>query len=178
VRRAALLAAGLALLAGCSTGGDEVAPDRSEATLEQQREDVRAATAQLQRAAAQELGGTVTSSSGEFRGCQAGGLEEYRNFRYLAQARIDVPPATARPYLPPLRSVLEAAGFGDVEEASRPGGSTLGGVKGEGDLAATFSELPDQGDYVLLSVAGPCVDVPEEDRDDWLTREEQSPDIR
>ena len=45
------------------------------------------------------------------------------------------------------------------------------------EVGASFSELPDQGDYVLLSVAGPCVDVPEDEREDWLTRDEPTPDI-
>jgi len=173
---APLLAASLVLaVAGCSgEDGDDVDPAKATAQLEKQRDDVRAATAELQQSAAQALGGTVRSSSGQWRGCEAGGLEEYKNFRYLADARIDVG-AAARPYLDQLQAVFEETGFGGLEPGERPGGRTLHAERR--DVGASFSELPDQGDYVLLSVAGPCVDVPEDEREDWLTRDEPTPDI-
>lgn len=163
-------------LAGCGPDGrgDDVDADAGR-RLEQQRDDVRAAASRLQRAAADALSGTVAGSTGRFRGCEAGGLEEYRNFRYEAQARIDVPADTGRPYLRRLAPVFEEAGFTPAGETERPGGRSLRGEDGE--LAASFSELPEAGDHVLLAVAGPCVDVPEEDRDAWLTRREPQPDI-
>ena len=133
-----------------------------------------AATAELQKSAAKALGGTVTSSTGDWQGCEAGGLEDYKNFQYLADVRIDVATA-ARPYLDHLGAVFEEAGFGPVEPGERPGGSTLHGKRD--DIGASFSELPDQGDYVLLNVGGPCVDVPEDERDDWLTKDEPEPEI-
>jgi hypothetical protein len=173
---APLLAVILALtVTGCwGEGGDDVDSAEVTAQLEKQRDDVRAATSELQQSAAQALGGTVHSSSGQWRGCQAGGLEEYKNFRYLADARIDVG-AAARPYLDLLQAVFEETGFGGLEPGERPGGRTLHAERK--DVAASFSELPDQGDYVLLSVAGPCIDVPEDEREDWLTRDEPTPDI-
>jgi hypothetical protein len=118
----------------------------------------------------------VTSSSGQWRGCESGGLEEFRSFRYLASARIDVTGGTARPYLDQLGDAFDDAGFSAPEPGERPGGRTLRATSG--DVSASFSELPEQGDYVLLSVSGPCIDVPEDERDDWLTREDPSPDIR
>ena len=172
----ALLAVAVLTLAGCGgeEGDDDVDSADATARLEKQRDDVRTATAELQQSAATALGGTVRSSTGQWRGCEAGGLEEYKNFRYLADARIDVADA-ARPYLDQLQAVFEETGFGGIEPGERPGGRTLHGERQE--VGASFSELPDQGDYVLLSVAGPCVDVPEDEREDWLTRDEPTPDI-
>ena len=71
---------------------------------------------------------------------------------------------------------FERAGFSAGEAGERPGGRTL--VATRADVTASFSELPEQGDHVLLSVAGPCVDVPEDERDDWLVRDEPTPEIR
>lgn len=165
---------GTSLLAACS-GGDP-APAEAEATLEQQRDDVRAATSDLQAAAAEALGGQVSGSSGRWRGCEAGGLEEYRSFGYDASARVDVDGDTARPYLDRLRDVLEREGYAGIEEQDRPGGTML---RAERDgVRVGFSELPGQGDYVLLTVTADCVDVPEDERDDWLAREEPTPEIR
>ncbi len=172
----ALLAVAVLALAGCGGGEEGDGVDSADATakLEKQRDDVRAATAELQKSAAKALGGTVTSSTGDWQGCEAGGLEEYKNFQYLADVRIDVATA-ARPYLDHLGAVFEEAGFGPAEPGERPGGSTLHGKRD--DIGASFSELPDQGDYVLLNVGGPCVDVPEDERDDWLTKDEPEPEI-
>lgn len=176
---AALLAVLLLGMVGCGTddeGEDDVEDADAAAQLEQQRTDVRAATSDLQKGAADALGGSVTSSTGQWRGCESGGLEEFKSFRYLAGARIDVTGSTAHPYLDLLGDAFERAGFSAPEAGERPGGRTLRATSG--DVSASFSELPEQGDYVLLSVAGPCIDVPEDDRDDWLTKKEPTPDIR
>jgi hypothetical protein len=172
----ALVTTAALALAGCEGKEDDVDPVEATARLERQRDDVRAATAELQQSAAAALSGSVRSSTGQWRGCEAGGLEEYRNFRYQASARIDVGDSTPRPYLDRLGAVLAEAGFGTPEPGERPGGRMLHAERD--GTGATFSELPDQGEYVLLSVSGPCVDVPEDDRDDWLTRDEPTPEIR
>lgn len=174
--RAGLVALVVLGVAACGPEEDDVDGTDATTRLEQQREDVRAATADLQRQAADALSGTVTASSGQWRGCESAGIEEFRNFRYLADARIDVPGDTRRPYLGLLDAAFERAGFSTGEAGERPGGRTL--VATKADLTASFSELPEQGDYVLLSVAGPCIDVPEDERDDWLVRDEPSPEIR
>lgn len=177
--RAGLVALVLLGVAACGAeedGRNGVDDGDAEARLEQQREDVRAATADLQRLGAGLLSGTVTGSSGQWRGCESAWLEEYKNFRYEAHARIDVSPEARRPYLDLLGAALDEAGFAGTEPGERPGGRTLRATKGE--VSATFSELPAQGDYVLLAVAGPCIDVPEDERHDWLVREEATPEIR
>lgn len=178
---AAALACSLAVgLTGCMFGssgsGGQVSTAASTEQLEQQRLDVRAAATELIRGAESALSGRRYNPSGSYRGCQSGGLEHYKNFRYTFGARIDAAPAAApRPYLDAVRPALEAAGFVVTEDpdASAPGLVGLVGVKGE--LSAVVSELPEQGDYVLLDVTGPCVDVPKADSDDWLRFSDDEP---
>ncbi len=149
--------------------------DGAESTrvLEQQRLDVRAQLADLMQSSAEALTGTSTGGLGQFRGCESSGLETYKNFRYRASGRIDVDPVTERPYLDALEPVLQDGGFEAVVTGDRPGGRTLSATR-EG-LEASISELPDQGGYVLLTVAGPCVDVPTDQSDQWLRRSDEDP---
>lgn len=183
---APVLALALAVvLTGCmfgssGPGGDEdsssVSSAESTAALEQQRLDVRASAAELIGGTERALGGRRYHPTGTYRGCQSGGLEHYQNFRYTFGARVDAGPgAPARPYLDAVRSTLEQAGFTVTEDpdASAPGLVGLVGVNG--DLSAVVAELPEQGDYVLLDVAGPCVDVPKADSDDWLRFSDEEP---
>ena len=177
----ALLTALVVGMVGCgmNEGGTE-AVESGVATqqLEQQRDDVRKAARSLLVAAEEALPGLTANSVGGYDGCESAFNDEFKNFRYLAQARIDVDPAsdTAAPYLEPLGPVLEEAGFtvGEPEEASN-GFVTLTGEKG--DVTASFVHTA-AGAFVGLDVHGPCVDVPEDDRDDWLTRDEPTPEIR
>lgn len=173
------LLAGLLLVAlaagGCGTGDDDVelADDRDPAaTLETQRTEVRTAAAALVAGAVDALAGRASGTTGRFQGCESTFDDQFRSFQYRASGRVDAGPAATRPYLDALESVLTDAGFGDPAAGERPGGRTLEAATGE--LTATFSELPGQGDYVLLTVEGPCVEVPEDERDAWLTRDDPS----
>ncbi len=163
-----LLAAGLS---GCGGGGgDDV--DGSEATsaLEGQRDEVRTVASELVRAAVAGLDGRPSATTGGYEGCESAFPEEYRTFRYRATARVDAGRGATPPYLTGLGAVLTDAGFDEPTPGERPGGSTLTAVRD--DLSATFSELPEQGAYVLLAVEGPCVEVPEDDRDAWQRRQD------
>ncbi|MEJ7795518.1 MAG: hypothetical protein WKF50_08195 [Nocardioides sp.] len=148
-------------------------PEEATAALEQQRLDVRAVAKDLVEGSERALSGRMATSSGQYRGCDSAFLDEFRNFRYLAQARVDAGPGSTAPHLDALVGVLEAAGFSEPTLGERPGGSTL--TADHDAIGVTISELPDQGDYVLLSVAGPCVDVPEDQRDEWLTKIDPEP---
>jgi hypothetical protein len=165
-------------LTGCGEGDaeDHVDGDRATARLEQQRTDVRAAARDLLHDAARRLGGSTGTSTGAWRGCESAGIEEYRNFRYLAQARVDAGDDTPAPYLRRLSATLEDAGFEiggtGVEPGAGPGGRLVGT---RGDLTAVFSESG--GAFVGLDVYGPCVDVPQGERSAWLRREEPTPDL-
>ena len=143
------------------------------AALEAQREEVRAAAADLVTATVAALGGSPSHTTGHFQGCASTFNDEFRTFQYRAGARVDAGPGAARPYLDALVTVLTDAGFGRPEAGERPGGATLTATRGE--LTAGFSELPGHGDHVLLTVEGPCVEVPEDERDDWLAHDDPSP---
>jgi hypothetical protein len=167
----------VAVASGCRTGDDVNGgtggdADDATAALEAQRDEVRQAAADLVTGAVAALGGRPSNTTGGFEGCESTFNDEYRTYQYRASGRVDAGPGAARPYVDVLGPVLTDAGFGEPVAGERPGGQTLAAERG--DLSATFSELPGQGDYVLLTVHGPCVEVPEDDRDDWLTRQDPS----
>jgi hypothetical protein len=174
-----LLLTGLGACAG--TDGDDARDSASpgaepaQTRLERQRSDVRAAARTLLHDAERRLGGRTALSAGAWRGCESAGIEEYKNFRYLGQARVDVPAGAVDPALTPLRGVLEDAGFTAGEVRRGPGGGRTSLAGTRRDLTAVFSRTG--GSAVGLDVYGPCVDVPEEDRDAWLRRDEPTPDL-
>jgi hypothetical protein len=176
----AVVLTGLGACAG--TDGDDPAdgvsggPEPAAARLERQRSEVRVAARTMLRQAERRLGGRTALSTGAWRGCESAGIEEYRNFRYLGQARVDVAAGAVDPALTALREVLDGAGFtaGEVRRGPGGGGSrSLAGTRR--DLTAVFSHAG--GTSVGLDVYGPCVDVPEQDRDAWLRRDEPTPDL-
>ena len=147
--------------------------------LERQRSEVRAAARTMLRQAERRLRGRTALSTGAWRGCESAGIEEYRNFRYLGQARVDVragPVGTADPTFTTLRAVLEDAGFTAGEVRPDPGGGSSRSLVGtRRGLTAVFTHAG--GASVGLDVYGACVDVPARDRDAWLRREEPTPDL-
>ena len=169
----------LALLLGLGACGSKGGEDRVDSDtgrmLEAQRTEVREATRTLLDGAEQTLSGTTRTGAGGFRGCESAFPDQFRNFRYLAQARIDADgPAAGLAYLERLRPVLEAAGFTVEDLREEPNGfTTLAAVKG--DLSAAFVHTG--GPFVGLDVSGPCVDVPEDERNRWLRQEEPTPRI-
>ena len=153
--------------------GDDVPDPSASSTLETQRSQVRAVAADLVAAAVDALGGRSSATTGRFVGCESASESAYATFRYAATGRVDVGVAATHPYLDRLGPVLGAAGFGEPTAGERPGGRTLAATRG--DLSATFSELPAQGDYVLLVVEGPCLALPEDERGAYLARTDPEP---
>jgi len=160
----------LALVAGCAGEGDEVDADQAETTLEQQRDDVRALARELASATEGAVDGSVSEALGRWEGCDSAFNDVYRNYRYRAQVRLDAPRGDL---LDPLEAVVAEAGLtvatDDQEEdklrASRDG------------LSVSFWQLPDAtSGALLITIHGECVDVPENEREDWLHREEPDPD--
>ena len=137
------LVAGLVTgMASCATTGDDetTGPDRAATLLDRQRTDVRAAARAMLQGAERRLGGTATHGTGGWRGCESAAVEEYRNFRYLAQGRVDVGPGAPERSLAALRAVLEDAGFTAGEVGPGPGGGRSTRLVGtDGDLTAVFS---------------------------------------
>ena len=166
----------LAALGACGRGGkDDVDDEEANRTLEHQRTEVRQAARDLVIAAEKHLPGTTRNSSSGFRGCESSFSEEFRTFHYLAQARIDTGPGSAASYLETLRPVLQDAGFTVEDLREEPNGfTTLAANKG--DLSASFVHTG--GPFVGLDVSGRCVEVPEDQREGWLRKEEPDPEIR
>ncbi|MDQ4054255.1 MAG: hypothetical protein M3237_16335 [Actinomycetota bacterium] len=161
-------------LTACDPGDDvDVDPADATARLEAQRTEVRDLVATLATKAAAVLDGRVSAATGHSEGCASVFPEGHRSFRYLGSARVEAGPVVARPYLDALGPALEEAGLTDATLAERPGGRTLDGTRG--GLEVRWSELPGQGDYVLLDVSGPCVDVPEDERAEWEGRPDPTP---
>ena len=182
-----LLVAGLVTgTASCATTGNDepTGADQAVTLLDRQRTDVRAAARVMLQGAERRLGGTAAHGAGGWRGCESAAVEEYRNFRYLAQGRVDLGRGAPEHSLTALRAVLEDEGFTAGEVGPGPGGGRSTRLVGtSGDLTAVFSSAGGRssgttvGSVVGLDVYGPCVDVPEDGRDDWLRRDEPSPDL-
>lgn len=181
------LVAGLVTgMVSCATTGDDepTGSDHAATLLDRHRTDVRAAARAMLQGAERRLGGTATHGTGAWRGCESSAVEEYRNFRYLAQGRVDVGPDAPERSLAALRAVLEDAGFTAGEVEPGPGGGRSTRLVGtDGDLTAVFSKTVDSsggaeiGPVIGLDVYGPCVDVPEDEREAWLRRDEPTPDL-
>jgi len=170
VRAPHAVLAGLLLvlaLGACGEDGAVTDPDAT-AALERQRADVRLATSRLLHAARAELAASPREPSGTFRGCESAFDQEFRTFRYLSQARVDL--AGADDAVEAGRRLLEAAGFAaETEPTVGPGARRT--LRGEqGDLAAVIADTG-AGRFLLVSVSGPCIEVPEGERGDWLTRD-------
>lgn len=160
---------------GDRRGEDEMAAHDASASLERQRTDVRRAARGLTLAAEQALSGTTHTSTGGFRGCESAFPEQFRDFQYLVRARVDAGPGSAASYLERLQPVLEDAGFAVEGAREEPNGfTTLVGARE--DLSASF--VHSGGSFVGLDVSGPCVEVPEGQREAWLRRAEPTREIR
>ena len=159
---------------GSPSGEDHVDADDASKALEQQRTDVRAAARALLIGAEKKLPGTTRTSTGSYRGCESAFPEQFRNFQYLAQARIDTGAGSGAAQLDKLRPVLEGAGFTveDLREEAN-GFTTL--AAGKDDLSASFVHTG--GPFIGLDVSGRCIDVPEDTRETWL-RKDPDPDLR
>ena len=175
--RAVLTMALLVGLAACGLerGQDQVDTADTSKALDRQRADVREAARELVFAAEVELPATARNSTSGFRGCQSAFSEQFRSFQYLAQARIDTGPGSASALLERLRPVLVGAGFTIDDPQEEPNGfTTLAAAKGE--LSASLVHTG--GPFVGLDVSGPCIEVPDGQREAWLRKEEPHPEIR
>lgn len=174
-RRIGLAVAVLAVAAGCGTdeGGDDVDDAGTAGAAQQlsaQRDDVRSLTRDVAPVLATALPGTPAFANGSWEGCDTADLEfRYRNFKYVVSGRIDAGAGSRRPYAAPLAAALEQQRF-DVQ--TDPEGLT---ARRDG-LEVRVREYPDQG-FVLFGVSGPCVDVPEDEREAWDRRQEPQPDV-
>ena len=164
--------------AACGLPGGEVQVDADDTSkaLEQQRTDVREAARELVTAAEGELSATTSNSTSGFRGCESAFSEQFRNFQYLAQARIDTGPGSDSALLEGLHRVLVEAGYTVEDLREEPNGGLTTLLAAKGDLSASFVHTG--GPFVGLDVSGPCLEVPEDQREPWLRTKEPHPEIR
>ena len=161
--------AALLLVAGCDPeGGTDVSSD-SSSRLEQQRTDVRDLTRDLVTRMVASVDGSVRTADAHWEGCRSAFNETYASYRYAAQVRLD---ALADDLLLSLDAVVSDLGLAPAADAQP---DKLRATRD--GLEVSFWQLPagSQG-ALLLTVQGPCVDVPEDQRDAWRDRREDRPD--
>ena len=165
--RALCLAVVVLALSGCQ---DDAAagPDAGE-RLTQQRDGARDAMAVLMRELGDDLGGTVSDATGNFEGCASDFTDDTTSFRYLARTKVEAGAGAPDRLVDAAPAALEAAGFGSVGEGEVPEGTAVTGT--DGPLEGTVTERPGIGAWVIVDVAGECVEVPTDERDDWLARD-------
>ena len=156
----------LAVLTGCQD--DEPDADAGERLLEQ-RDGARDAMRILMRGLGADLGGTVGDATGNFEGCASDFTDDTTSFRYLARARVDAGVGAPDPLLDAAPAALESAGFGSVSQEEVPEGNAVTGT--DGPLEGSVTERPGIGAWVIVDVAGECLEVPKSERDDWLARD-------
>ena len=111
------------------------------------------------------------------------GLQTYP-FVQLAQTKARLIAEGVELVYQELRAVLDDAGYTAGEVGPGPGGGASTRLVGtDGDLTAVFSSTVGSsggakiGPVIGLDVYGPCTDVPEDERDAWLRRDEPTPDL-
>ena len=173
--RSALLVPLLLLTTACGIPGlgDEADGDDAETALLAQRDDV-AATAETLVAATQEaVGGEVVETQGGWEGCTSIFPEGYADFQYAARVQLRAPGSPER-LVDQLQEAADASGLEVVE--TRPEGVEVR----DGDVTALLRDLPavnEQGDVTIQLVADPCVDVPRDDWEAWMSRDDPGPDV-
>jgi len=176
IRRAVGAAALVGLLGACGLvgGGDDVDGESAEAALEQQRTDIRDLARELQTATEQAVSGSTLTARGRWEGCDSAFNDVFRNFRYTATVRMDAVAPGSGDLLAPLSGVAQEAGL--TEEASDDPAKLRASREG---LTVSFWQLPEatpEGD-LLISVYGECIDVAEDDREEWTKRRETDPEL-
>ena len=151
MRVAALLLVA-AVVTGCGGGGDQVSDDHGVARLEQQRDDVRGLATDLTASLAPPPSRGVATRAAARRST-------------TSTATSATSPSCASTPSPPSRwTGPRRVGLTRDDAASEP--DKLRATRD--DLSASFWSLPAGG--LLVTVQGPCVDVPEDARSDWTRR--------
>ncbi|GAA1791566.1 hypothetical protein GCM10009795_041560 [Nocardioides hankookensis] len=167
------LAAAL-LATGCtSSGGDDPDPATAEDALLAQRDAVEETAQGLVAASEDVLGSRVLESRGGWEGCTSRFPEGYEDFRYTADVRLAARPGSPEDVGAELATVAERSGY-DVAPASEDVEVT------DGPVSATLQDVPDlgaEGDVLIRLAAGPCVDVPEDEWRDWMSRDDPGPQV-
>ena len=155
-----------------STGADR--EDAEEALLGQ-RDAVEETAQGLVTASLDVLGGEVLESRGRWEGCTSRFPEGYEDFRYTADVRLEARPGTPEDVRADLQTIAEQSGYA-VQAGSADDRVRLD----DGAVAADLWDIPDlgaEGDVLIRLAAGPCVDVPKDDWQEWMSRDDPGPDV-
>lgn len=149
--------------------------DGAAAALTEQRVAVRKLTNQLASGLAAGLGDGRVKAHGAWRGCVTAELDgTYGSYQYAVQARLDVPTGHPRPYLESLVPILKGEGL----EVTVSRAENVGDLSAERDgLSVNAREYDDQDGFVIWGVSGPCIEVPKDQRGEWMDKQEPAPDV-
>ena len=183
MRRRGLVALALPALLltvpGCAVlGSDDAAVGSSEEELLAQRDAVQETAQVLVRASQDVLGGEVVESQGDWEGCTSRFPEGYEDFRYTADVRLDARPGSAADVPQALRTIAEQSGYA-VEQSGAADPDEPVRVT-DGPVSASLMDVPDlgaEGDVLIRLSVDPCVAVPEDEWQDWMSREDPGPQI-
>ena len=160
---------------GCGSDDDKGGDMDAAATLDEQRVAVRRLTHHLAGELASGLGDGRVKAHGGWRGCVTAELDgTYGSYQYAVQARLDVPSDQPRPYLESLVPVLKGEGF----EVTVARDGKVGDLTADRDgLSVNAREYDDQDGYIIWGVSGRCVEVPKDQRHEWMDKKEPKPDV-
>lgn len=162
---------------GCG-GSDDVDSGTAEEALLDQRDAVAETARGLVATSHDVLGGRVLESQGGWEGCTGRFPEGYEDFRYTADVRLDARPGTAENVADDLRTIAEQSGYAVEETGSADPDNPVRLT--DGSVSASLMDVPDlgaDGDVLIRFTAAPCVAVPKDDWQDWMSREDPGPDV-
>lgn len=164
---------------GCAViGSDDVDSGAAEEALLGQRDAVAETAQGLVAASHDVFGGEVLESRGGWQGCTGRFPEGYEDFRYTADVRLEAAPGSAQDVSAALRAIAEQSGYAVEQTGSADPDDPVRVT--DGSVSASLMDVPDlgtEGDVLIRLSADPCVAVPEDEWQDWMSREDPGPQI-
>lgn len=175
-RRPPWVAALVLLAAGCALPGvgDDADGGDAEERLLEQRDAVASTARTLVEDTREALGGEVLETQGGWEGCTSRFPEGYEDFQYVASVRLQAAPGTPERVVDDLVNVAEASGY-DVGTVADDTVRVT-----DGDVGALLVDIPDlgaEGDVLIQLTAEPCVDVPSDEWQAWMRRDDPGPRV-
>lgn len=170
---AALALVGLVLglaVSGCSgsdpttSAGDDV---NATSRLERQRLSVRDLARALRAEVEDTLGGSTLEATGGWDSCgESRPAGDPSGLRYLARVRLSASAPPGADLVSALEDLADGVGLSRLDRVEPEKVRAR-----DGDVEVSLWSLPPGGTGdVLVSVHGPCVELPEAERDDWAER--------
>ncbi|GAA4733146.1 hypothetical protein GCM10023350_15770 [Nocardioides endophyticus] len=164
---------------GCAVfGSDDVDSGTAEEALLGQRDAVAETARGLVAISHDVLGSEVLESRGGWEGCTGRFPEGYEDFRYTADVRLEAAPGSGEDVAEALRTIAEQSGYAVEEPGSADPDDPVRVT--DGSVSASLMDVPDLGtvgDVLIRLSADPCVAVPEDEWQDWMSRKDPGPQI-